>query len=204
MRPSATVACEPCASSIPAEQDWSLEHSLELKVQPGEIYELSAWVRVRGAGSVTLGVVTRDAAGKTIDWAYGGRSTAETKAWRFMRSRFIVPPETATIWPRLIGDGPATVWCDDFVLTRQGSLAALRGQGLPATVTISNAAIDVILQTARRDVCREGSPDEPDWGQRADGDTHGRPRSKGRRARDGYEAPRPGIHAPVEGQGVAR
>jgi len=59
-------------------QDWSLKHSLELKVQPGEIYELSAWVRVRGAGRVTLGVVTRDAAGNTIDSSYGGRSTAET------------------------------------------------------------------------------------------------------------------------------
>src|ERR1035437_9430592 len=28
--------------------DWSLRHSLDLKVQPGEIYELTAWVRVRG------------------------------------------------------------------------------------------------------------------------------------------------------------
>ena len=54
------------------QRDWSLAHSLNLKVQPGEIYELSAWVRVQGPGSVTLGVVTRDTAGKTLDWAYGG------------------------------------------------------------------------------------------------------------------------------------
>ena len=59
--------------------DWSLKHSLNLKVQPGEIYEFSAWVRLQGAGSATLGVVTRDAAGNTLDWAYGGRSTTETK-----------------------------------------------------------------------------------------------------------------------------
>ena len=128
--------------------DWSLKHTLNLKVQPGEIYEFSAWVRVQGAGSATLGVVTRDAAGNTLDWAHGARSTTETKDWRFLRSRFIIPPETATIWPRLIGDGPATVWCDDFVLARQGSLAELRGKGLPAAVTISNAAIAVTFRTA--------------------------------------------------------
>jgi hypothetical protein len=150
-------------------RDWSLKHSLELKVQPGEIYELTAWVRVQGAGSVTLSVVTRDAAGNTIDWSYGGRSTPETKAWRFLRSRFIVSPETATIWPRLIGDGSATVWCDDFVLTRQGSLAALRGQRLPATVTISNAAIGVTLQTADATFAVRDSQTKRTWGQRADG-----------------------------------
>jgi len=130
------------------QRDWSLAHSLNLAVQPNEIYELTAWVRVQGAGNVTLGVVTRDAAGKTLDWAYGGRSTTETKNWRCLRSRFIIPPATATICPRLIGNGPATIWCDDFVLTRQGSLGALRGQSLPAAVTISNAAIRVTLQTA--------------------------------------------------------
>jgi len=130
------------------QKDWSLAHSLNLKVQPGEIYELTAWVRVQGPGSATLGVVTRDAAGKTVDWTYGGWVTHETKAWRFLRSRFVVPTGVATIRPRLIGDGPTTIWCDDFALTRQGHLTALRAQGLPAVMTISNATIDVTLRTA--------------------------------------------------------
>ncbi len=107
-------------------KDWSFGHSLNLNVHPGEIYELTAWVHVQGAGNATLGVVTRDAAGKATNWVYGGRSTHETKTWLFLRSRIIVPPGTATIWPRLIGYGPATVWCDDFVLARRGSLDALR------------------------------------------------------------------------------
>ncbi len=130
------------------QRDWSLAHSLNLKVQPGGIYELSAWVRVRGSGNATLGVVTRDAAGNTIDWAYGGQSTTETKGWRMLRSRFVIPPETANIWPRLIGDGPATVWCDNFVLTRRGSVAELRGSGLPAAVSIRNTAIEVTFRTS--------------------------------------------------------
>ncbi|MCX6926951.1 MAG: carbohydrate binding domain-containing protein, partial [Verrucomicrobia bacterium] len=149
--------------------DWSLKHSLELKVQPGDIYELTAWVRVRGAGTATLGVVTRDATGKTLDWAYAGRSTAETKGWRVLRSRFVVPPGATTIWTRLIGDGPATVWCDDFFLTWQGSLAALRGSGLPTAVTLSNAAMEVTLQTSDGTFAVRDHRTNRTWSQRADG-----------------------------------
>jgi hypothetical protein len=148
--------------------DWSLAHSLSLKVTPGEIYELAAWVRVQGIGRATLGVVSRDAAGNTLDWALGGRSTTETKGWRLLRSRFVVPPETATIWPRLIGDGPAAIWCDDFALTRGGSLAELRGQGLPATVTISNAAIDVTLRTGDAKFAVKDQRTTRTWAQRGD------------------------------------
>jgi hypothetical protein len=149
--------------------DWSLGHSLNLKVQPGEIYELTAWVRLQDAGRATLGVVTRDAAGTTLDWAHGGRSITETKRWRFLRSRFVVPPETATIWPRLIGEGPATVWCDDFVLKRHGSLAELSGQGVPAAVIISNAAIAVTFRTAAATFSVKDQRTGRTWVQRPDG-----------------------------------
>ena len=130
------------------QKNWSLAHSLALKVQPGEIFELTAWVRVQGTGSATLGVVTRDADGKTVNWAFGGRSVHETKAWSCQRSRFIIPPGVSVIQPRLIGDGPATIWCDDFVLARQGTLAALRQPDLPAAVSIGNLAVGVTLHTA--------------------------------------------------------
>ena len=123
----------------------------------------------RARAAQRSGVVTRDAANKTLDWAYGGRSTSETKGWRLLRSRFVVPPASATIGPRLIGDGPATVWCDDFVLTRQGSITALRGPGLPATVTISNTAIDVTLQTADGTFAVRDHRTNRTWGQRAAG-----------------------------------
>jgi hypothetical protein len=128
-------------------QDWSLAQSLNLKVQPGEIWDLTAWVRLQGTGSATLGVVTRDAAGTVKDWAYGGQSTRETKGWRILRSRFIIAPGTATVCPRLTGEGPVTVWCDDFSLTRQGSLATLQEPGLPATLTIHNATLEVTLHS---------------------------------------------------------
>ena len=150
-------------------KDWSLAQSHNLKVQPGEIYELTAWCRVQGAGSVTLGVVTRDAAGKAIDWAYGGKSAPETKGWRFLRTRFVIPAGIVTIWPRLIGDGPATVWCDDFSLTREGSLAALQTKGLPEKVTVRNAAIEVTFHTADATFAVKDRRVDRSWGQRAGG-----------------------------------
>jgi hypothetical protein len=130
------------------DKDWSLGHTLNLKVQAGEIYELTAWVRVQGTGTTTLGVVTRDTSDHPINWAFGAAWTAETNGWRFLRSRFVIPPGVSSIWPRLIGDGPATVWCDGFSLTRQGSLAALRALALPVAIAIRNKSLEITLHTA--------------------------------------------------------
>ncbi len=149
------------------QKDWSLAHSLTLKAQPGEIFELSAWLLVQGAGSATIGVVTRDATGKTIHWAYGGRSAQETKAWGCLRSRFIIPPGTTSIQPRLIGNGPATVCCDDFVLKRQGNLAALRNRNLPAEVSMTNAAVHVTFHTADATFVVKDQRKNRTWVQRA-------------------------------------
>ncbi len=153
----------------PGDKDWSLGHDLRLKVRPGEIYELAAWVRLQGAGSASLGVVTADASGKTLSWDHGGRSIRQTKDWRQLRSRFVVPPGTATIWPRLIGNGPATVWMDDAVLTRQGTLDALRKSGLPAGVSIRNEALEIVLRTADAGFEVKDRRSGRTWSQRAEG-----------------------------------
>jgi hypothetical protein len=150
------------------QKDWSLGHSLSMEVQPGDIYELTAWVRFQGAGSVTLGVVTRNADGKTIDWAHGKQTTRETEGWVSLCSRFVVPQGVTTIWPRLIGDGPANIWCDDFSLTHQGSLVTLRTQGLPAEVTIRNATIEVSLRTADASFSVKDKRTNKVWVQRTD------------------------------------
>ena len=150
------------------ERDWSLANSLVLKVQTGEIYELTAWVRVQGAGTTTLGVVSRDAAGKTINWECGAVTTNATKEWTFLRSRFVITLGVATICPRLIGDGPATVWCDDFSLVRQGSLAALRSAALPAALTIRNGALEATLRTADATFAVKDGRTDRTWVQRVD------------------------------------
>jgi hypothetical protein len=128
--------------------DWSLAHSLRLDVRPGEIYELSAWVRVRGAGDATLCAIAYDAGGKALDWTLGGRSARTAEDWKLLRSRFLVPPGTATMVPRLIGTGPSTVWLDDVILARAGTIDVLRGRDLPAVTSIRNGVLEVSLRTA--------------------------------------------------------
>jgi hypothetical protein len=129
-------------------QDWSLAQGRSLAVAPGEIFELSAWLRVEGAGDATLGVITRDSAGKALDWAHGGRTVRATKDGQVVRTRFVIPPDTTTILPRLIGHGPATVWLDNVSLVRQGSLDSLRAANLPAEVAIENDLLRVAVRTA--------------------------------------------------------
>jgi hypothetical protein len=150
------------------DEDWSVAHGLQLAVKPGEILELSAWVRLQGAGSASLGVVTRDAAGKVLGWDHGGRRVRETKAWRPVCARFIVPPAAATIQPRLIGYGPSTVRLDDVVLSRQGSLDALRNKDLPATVVARSDALEVTLRTADASLEVKDRRANRSWAQRAD------------------------------------
>jgi len=118
-----------------------------LEVKPGQIYELSGWVRVQGRGDATLCVTLRDAGDKVTDWVFAGQTAAAVDNWQQLRSRFIVPPGSKAMQPRLIGNGPATIWFDDASLTLQGSLDQMRRQGLPATLQAENQFLNVVLKT---------------------------------------------------------
>ncbi len=128
-------------------RDWSFQQTDRLEVEPGEIYELSGWVRVQGEGDATLCVTLRDTEDEVISWAFGGRTARATDDWRPLRSRFVVPPQGAAIRARLIGNGPATVWFDDAVLQRVGALDAMRSEDLPEMVTAANPSLEVTLNT---------------------------------------------------------
>lgn len=131
------------------ENDWSLEPARRLPVQPGEVFELEAWVKLAGAdgGSATLCVATYDRQGKAVDWSYGERSIREATDWRRLRSRFVVPEGVAEIQPRLIGYAAATVWVDDYSLEKTSAVNVARRQNLPATLAISNNLLEVTLNT---------------------------------------------------------
>ena len=127
-----------CGSSTRAGEDWSLAQQRSLEVKPGQIYELSGWVRVQGRGNTTLCVTLRDAGDKVTDWSFAGQTAGATEGWRRLRSRFVVPTGTKTMQPRLIGYGPATVWFDDASLVLQGSVDQMRRKDLPATLRAEN------------------------------------------------------------------
>ena len=128
--------------------DWSFAQQRPREVKPGQIYELSGWVRVLGHGNTTLSVTLRDSGDKVTDWSFAGQTASATDGWRQLRSRFVVPAGTKTMLPRLIGYGPATVWFDDASLVLQGNLDQMRRKDLPATLRAGSANLDVVLRTA--------------------------------------------------------
>jgi len=128
-------------------QDWSFQQTDRREAKPGEIYELSGWVRVQGEGDTTLSVILRDSEDEVISWAFGGSTARASDDWRPLRSRFVIPRGAAAIRHRLIGNGPATVWLDDALLRRVGTLDEMRSEDLPKTLTAASPALEVTLST---------------------------------------------------------
>lgn len=131
------------------EKDFSLEPAARVPVQAGEVFELEAWLKLESRdGSVTLCVSTHDAQGTALNWSYGERSLQGTADWQRVRTQFIVPPGVAEIQPRLIGSGSMTAWLDDFSLVKTGQLSMTPPANLPRTLVITNATLQVSLNTS--------------------------------------------------------
>lgn len=151
------------------DKDWSFEQVRQINVSPGDILELSAWVRMQGKGNATLGVVTRDADDKVMDWTHGGKTVRETKDWQQIRTRFAVPQGATSILPRLIGTGPVTIWLDDVALARQDNMDSLRNKNLPATQSIRNDTLEVTFHTASAEFELKDRRTKRSWMQNAGG-----------------------------------
>jgi len=148
-------------------KDWSLQQTARLDAKPGDIYELSGWARVQGEGDATLSVILRDADDEVISWSFGGSTARASDDWRPLRSRFVIPPGAAAILPRLIGNGPATVWLDDAVLRRVGALEEMRSEDLPKTLTAANPSLEVTLSTTDATLAVVDRRTGQAWTQRA-------------------------------------
>ena len=176
-------------------RDWSLAQATPLKVVPGQIYELTGWVRLEGEGNATLGVTLRDAGDQAIEWIFAGRTTRKTADWKQLRSRFVIPPGTASILPRLTGEGPSKVWFDDAVLTSQGTIDSLRMPGLPPEITCANGQVEVTFHTAGGHLTVHDLRSKRTWQQRASSASD-RPRREKDRGRHPSDPARPDCRAP--------
>ncbi|MGL4943946.1 MAG: glycoside hydrolase [Thermoguttaceae bacterium] len=107
--------------------DWSLFDGERIAVQCGDRFTLSANMRCESAnnsdGHAGISVVTRNAAGDVISWdyAHAAATRGSNGSGGNVRSTFIVPPNVATIEPRIIGNGPATVDAVAFTITKTGT-----------------------------------------------------------------------------------
>ncbi len=125
------------------QEDWSFPQTESLAVQPGDIFELSGWILIRGTGTASLSVILYDANRKSLAWDFGGRPIRHAEQWRQVRTRFMIPPDGATITPRLMGFGPAEIWLDGVSLVKTGSVNQLQARDLPAEVTIESPSLRV-------------------------------------------------------------
>jgi hypothetical protein len=148
-------------------QDWSVSQTGRLDVQPEQIYELSGWLWVEGQGDATLSVILYDAQDEALSWSHGGQTVRAADGWQQVQSRFLIPPGTATILPRLIGNRPATVWLDDVQLRRAGSVAEMRSADLPDELTVSNSLLQVALRTRDGTLCVTDRRTGQMWEQRS-------------------------------------
>jgi hypothetical protein len=147
------------------EQDWSLTRKERLAVEPGDIFKLRCRAKVQGAGSTTLCVTTHDAAGKVIEWVYGGRTARARDGWQTLESRFVIPADVAAVQPRVIGNGPATVWFDSFAISKEGNVKAMGRGALAAEVSVANKLLAVTLSTADATLAVEDKRAGKTWRQ---------------------------------------
>ncbi len=106
-------------------QDWAIGGFPRIAVKAGEVMELVCKVKAVASAewaNVETGVVLRDAAGKDLEWSYGGASAAAPCEWTELKSRFIVPKGAASVEPRLIGNGALSVWAEGYVAARAGTI----------------------------------------------------------------------------------
>ncbi len=124
-------------------EDWSFPQTESLAVKPGDIYELTGWIRIQGEGSASLSVILYDADHQALAWDFGGRPNHEVAQWQEIRTRFMIPPEGKTITPRLMGLGPAEIWLDHVSLVKSGTVADLQNDQLPKQLAIESSTLRV-------------------------------------------------------------
>ncbi|MCL2348194.1 MAG: hypothetical protein FWC50_08015, partial [Planctomycetaceae bacterium] len=127
--------------------DWALSSGKRIAVEPGDLFELSAVVRLSGQGSGESSVVLYDANNNAICWSYSSQDTHDTNGqWVTLQSRFAIPRNVATIEPRLVGYGASTVECRSLAIHRVGKIDRASNeseQSLTLENTILRFAFDI-------------------------------------------------------------
>lgn len=132
-----------------AAEDWSLEPELSPPTATGDIIDLACSLRVEGEGSATLCVSTWDDKGNVGGWAVGSKTVRAkaTGSWQRITTRIVIPRNIVRVQPRLIGYGPASVWVDDYRVSRAGNISAMRPKDMPRKLQLRNATLNVEFDT---------------------------------------------------------
>lgn len=128
------------------DQDWAIGEEQAIPVKPGEIVELSAWLKSDQLHHAGISVVTLGSNLSTLDWIHAPVWTDGTHGWQQLKSRFVVPPTCLAIRFRLVGDGLGTVWMTEPRVENLGQVQNLLSPR-SHEVTLRNSRLTFTLAT---------------------------------------------------------
>lgn len=101
-----------------AKTDWAIRSAKAIPANPGDIVEISTVVLNRGPRMAGPSATLYKKDGQSaVAWTYGQRLTGPNKDWTRLVSRFVVPPETASVMPRIVGSGECELYLADCTVT---------------------------------------------------------------------------------------
>lgn len=103
-------------------RDWSVFIPDRIAVKPGDVFTIRYSGKSSGDHAIRPSVALYDADGQAISWVYGGRAEFSNGEWVSSETKFVVPPKTAFLQGRVIGDGPVELCVKQFQLERTDSL----------------------------------------------------------------------------------
>lgn len=101
-----------------ADTDWAIRVASRIPVKPGEIFEMSCFMKSE-EGAISTGVITYKNS-EALNWVYGGDRGFGKFDWKELHSKFIVPIGVNFIEPRLTGSLKGTLWFADCVIRKVG------------------------------------------------------------------------------------
>ncbi len=152
----ATASCHGGANCLDilhrGSQDWAESNSSgTVAVQPGEVWQWSAWIRVDSLpGGAVLGFVTRDSAANVIAWNASPAPVPSDTGWKPLTARIAVPNGCKTLQVRLTGYGHGNLRVDDADFRRisaaHAASSALRVANDSVSLRVDPMDLSMILR----------------------------------------------------------
>jgi hypothetical protein len=121
-------------------QDWALPQKATVPVQPGDLYQLSAWMKCEG-GSGFISTVASDGDGQTLNWELGKVGPAQS-GWQLVKRLFVVPQKCRTLQFRIEGYDAGQTWVESPSLSRTG----VKTTANVAPVTLANPELRLTIR----------------------------------------------------------
>jgi hypothetical protein len=125
--------------------DWAWSPDLIIPVTPGDLLEIQADLKLEGPGDAGPCFIVRSADGAATEWLAGYQEKGAGD-WRTLKARVLAAGSAATVQPRIIGNGPATVRIANVRVTSKGNVLSGRDT-LPPQLIISHETIQVTFDT---------------------------------------------------------